>query len=468
MVKGKEIPYLEGVIKHPAQKEIHFGRWRYYVAMWGRRTGKTIAAAALVTAYLMVPNMRVWIVAPNYELTDRTFEYVYNWVVIQKVLGANAVKKASHTDQLRLIQMKNGSFVKGKSTSPTAVDSLIGDQLDLLVLDEAARIPKKVWEEALEPTTLDRKGRVLFISTPRGRNWFYDLFLRKDVVETFNKGWRGSNFRSADNPFLDREWLESKRAQTETAIYNQEYEASPDFFSGLYFPQFRDRLIKHGGHVFDPRETELPEGTDYLGGDIGWKHPTAWLWGRADKENNIWIHQEYVQAGSDHESHAKEVAARCQGLKIYDGWIDPSASRKNPLRPGDDLCVQDIYRENGIYCRKANNDVMFGIGRITSYLNASLQAGSLQPGVYISVDCPNLRAGLGRYERAEVKGRQDTDQPDQPKKYRDDEVDAMRYLLAAEPSYVPRWAREEYQEPRPRRVVKTKPGLPQVAGGLYG
>ncbi len=57
---------------------------------------------------------------------------------------------------------------------------LRGAGLDFLVLDEAAFCKQESWTEALRPALTDRLGRVLLISTPKGRNWFADLYDRAD------------------------------------------------------------------------------------------------------------------------------------------------------------------------------------------------------------------------------------------------------------------------------------------------
>ena len=39
-------------------------------------------------------------------------------------------------------------------------------------------IDREAWEATLRPTLSDTQGRAMFISTPSGRNWFYELFMR--------------------------------------------------------------------------------------------------------------------------------------------------------------------------------------------------------------------------------------------------------------------------------------------------
>ena len=57
-------------------------------------------------------------------------------------------------------------------------DSLRGEGLDFLVLDEYASMRPEAWTEVLRPALADRRGRALFIGTPQGHNHFYELFER--------------------------------------------------------------------------------------------------------------------------------------------------------------------------------------------------------------------------------------------------------------------------------------------------
>jgi len=57
-------------------------------------------------------------------------------------------------------------------------DSLRGEGLDFVVMDECAFMQENAWIEALRPALSDRQGRAMFISTPKGRNWFWRIWQR--------------------------------------------------------------------------------------------------------------------------------------------------------------------------------------------------------------------------------------------------------------------------------------------------
>ena len=437
---------------HQGQVVVHFEPWKYICLSWGRRTGKTLSAALEILYELGLPRRRVWIVAPNYELTDRVFDYVYDWVVRQQVFGAKAFVKASKTKDQRYIEMAWGSFVRGKSAD--SPDSLVGDQLDLIVFDECARCAEKIWTENLEPTTIDRKGRVMFISTPRGYNWFQSYFERGLVQETIDKGWRSLQLKTVDNPHHDAEWVRSKRSETPKNVWEQEYEGSFTSMSGLVWPDYKDAIYPEG-HLFDPDDYDFADGsyTVYRAIDIGTSHPTACLWGAVDPEDNLFLFREYQDQNPIHEAHADAIAA-LTAEKVASTFISPDAARRGMLTNSaqDRLCALDIYRRAGIYAQPASNNVNAGISEVARYLRASLEDNPLHPKVFISKELLQTRRDLRRYIVHEVASSREIDPPDKPRKYQDDLMDAFRYLMASTPRYHAFWMEDEvYTESAPER-----------------
>ena len=72
------------------------------------------------------------------------------------------------------MEFPSGGVVEVKSAHNP--ESLRGAGLDLLVMDEAAYVREEAWTSSLRPALTDRRGKALFISTPRGRNMFYRLW----------------------------------------------------------------------------------------------------------------------------------------------------------------------------------------------------------------------------------------------------------------------------------------------------
>jgi len=110
---------------------------------------------------------------------------------------------------------------------------LRGEGLSLVVVDEAAHIKnlKDIWETELRPALTDRMGKAVFISTPAGYNYFYDLFRMADS----DSAWQSWQLPSSANPFLNAEELESARKQLPALVYRQEYDAEFVQLEGALF-----------------------------------------------------------------------------------------------------------------------------------------------------------------------------------------------------------------------------------------
>jgi phage FluMu gp28-like protein len=102
-------------------------------------------------------------------------------------------------------------------------DSLRGEGLDFAVLDECAFMKEAAWQEAIRPALSDRQGRAMFISTPKGRNWFWRLWQR--CQDAHDSDWRGWQLPTSDNPFIADEEIEAARGTLPERIYQQEYQA---------------------------------------------------------------------------------------------------------------------------------------------------------------------------------------------------------------------------------------------------
>ena len=152
---------------HKTQKIVHDCTARFRVLASGRRWGKTRLGVyeALEVAF---GGGRSWWVSPSYKMG------AVGWRPLSRLAGDMKVAEVKYGE--RLITFPNGGSVQCRSADDP--DSLRGEGLDFVVLDEASFMAHRTWMEALRPALSDRNGRALFISTPKGRNWFYNLYMR--------------------------------------------------------------------------------------------------------------------------------------------------------------------------------------------------------------------------------------------------------------------------------------------------
>lgn len=196
---------------HPGQRQVADDPARFKVLACGRRWGKTRLGTVLCLATALRGG-RAWWVAPSYKMAQ------VGWRGIQQL--AVQIPGAEIGRAEMLVTMPGGGTVQVRSADNP--QSLRGEGLDFVVLDECAYMAEEAWSEALRPALADRRGGALFISTPHGLNWFRRLFL---LGQPPGGEWRAWQFRSADNPHLSASEIEAARGLLTSRIFRQEFEA---------------------------------------------------------------------------------------------------------------------------------------------------------------------------------------------------------------------------------------------------
>lgn len=213
---------MVGYQPHPGQVPLHRSTARFRILACGVRFGKSMAAAMEVVAALLQPaeQARGWIVAPSKDLVDRIFERVV--AVFQERLAHRIVESDERQQRLVVRNLGAGlTEVRGKSAQDAV--SLLGEALDFVVIDEAARLPRSIWESHLSARLVDRRGWALLVSTPNRGNWFMKLFRRgQRGRDADTESWQ---FPSFANPFLDAELVEEERRRLPLAAFEEQYMA---------------------------------------------------------------------------------------------------------------------------------------------------------------------------------------------------------------------------------------------------
>jgi predicted phage terminase large subunit-like protein len=218
------------------QREVMSDDSRFKVIAAGRRTGKSyLAAISLILKALDGKEGKVFYVAPTQGQARDTL-----WHTIFDI--ANDIIERSHINNLEItLAGGNTIFLKGADRP----DSLRGVSLKHLVLDEYAFMKPDVFESILRPALADRKGSMIAIGTPEGRNHFYDMFQGSSSWDD----WAQFHYTSFDNPLVDRAEIEHARATLPAWAFQQEFMASFDARTGGIFDT--DNFIYHD-EVKDP------------------------------------------------------------------------------------------------------------------------------------------------------------------------------------------------------------------------
>lgn len=231
----------------PWQQEVFKDSTRFKVIAAGRRCGKSRLAATtlLIEGLRCPPGSAVLYVSPTMGQSRQII-----WDLLLS-LGRDVIQ-TSHVNNLD-ITLINGAriYVRGADRP----DTLRGVSLTYAVLDEVADIKVEAWEQVIRASLSDKKGRAIFIGTPKGRNWFYDLFnLGKNESDP---EWRSWHFTTKDNPMIDPKEIESAKKTLSSFSFKQEYMAS---FDTAGSDIFKEEWLKYG--------EEPQDGSYYIACDL--------------------------------------------------------------------------------------------------------------------------------------------------------------------------------------------------------
>lgn len=265
---------------------------------------------------------------------------------------------AEYTNASRhYIRLPNGSEITVKSAQEP--DSLRSVGLDGMVMDEAAFAEEECWTDSLRPALADKQGWAMFISTPQGHNWFYDLFQFAGNED----GWERWQRPSSDNPILTAfELLSLKRANA--VKYRQEMEADFESVSGTLFrrewfeitdqwPRQFDTLVRYWDKAATAKDSADYSAGVLIGANNGFmgreytvvnvvrgqwsideRERTILRVANMDRDNfgdvKIWIEQEGGSAGPE---SARNTVNRLAGFSVRAESVSGKGSKEVRAQP---------------------------------------------------------------------------------------------------------------------------------------
>ena len=413
--KQKWFDYME-YKPHYGQNKLHFpdkSTARFFVMVCGRRFGKTTASAMEATYYASQPNRKIWLVGLSYDKADLMFREVWQKMVIGH---SNDIIRASEKE--RIIKFKWNTTVEAKSADNP--DSLVGEGLDLLIIDEAAKVKRKIWDMYLSPTLSDRKGKAIFITTPEGFNWVYDLYLLGKDDEL----WESHQAPSWDNHFAfplgksDQFLLERKRNMAKE-VYEQEYGAKFTSFAGRVYPFERDLDV--GKFPYDPN---FPT---FCSIDFGYRMPAVG-WFQIHRVGGIWhinmideiIHKINIKT----DTLAEKILSRNYNVRRYYG--DPAGMQAQGQSGLGDI---EIFRRKGIKIFTKRDKVSRSIASGVSHVRGFVENAQNERFLHVNEKCTGIMMDLENYRYPEPK--EGADLKPEPVKdgYHDHGCDMIRYFF---------------------------------------
>jgi len=194
---------------HRAQLQIISEAKRFNVLDCGRRFGKSKLAANILSENALEGNPGAYF-APTYKLLEGTFKDI--------LTSLQSLISRKHDNQ-RIELITGGSIEFWSLENPLAGRSR---KYKVAIIDEAAfnRNLWQSWTEAIRPTLTDLKGSAWFMSTPKGKNDFYKLWMRGQTNEP---DWMSWQMPTITNPFIDPTEIEAARRDLPELAFKQEY-----------------------------------------------------------------------------------------------------------------------------------------------------------------------------------------------------------------------------------------------------
>tara|TARA_R110002012_G_scaffold305305_2_gene509386 strand:+ start:364 stop:1608 length:1245 start_codon:yes stop_codon:yes gene_type:complete len=312
------------------QRKVADDQARFRVLVTGRRFGKTTLAIRELCYYARIPDKLVWMICPSYRQAKQIA-----WVKLKNILkDLKWVRKVNEAELT--IELKNGSRICLRGADNK--DSLRGVGIDFMVLDECADIDETAWTEVLRPTLSDTKGSAVFCGTPKGMNWFHDLYQRgQDPSE---QEWSSYQFTTLDGGFVEATELEQAKKDLDVKTFRQEYQATWETYSGIIYYGFS--MSENIKHFVEPIDNNIL----HIGMDFN-LDPMSAVVTYIDK-GVVYIKDEIQIWSSNTDEMCAEIHRRYPGKKIF-VYPDPaSRQRKTSAGGRTDL---SILMNAGFICK---------------------------------------------------------------------------------------------------------------------
>ena len=338
-------------------------KYRFVTAVLARRTGKSFIANVIAQLVLLIPDTQVLIMAPNYSLSK------VSWDIQKKLIRKFDLEVERCNEKDKELVLKNGSCIRMGSIS--RADSVVGRSYDLILFDEAALDDKgeAVFNTQLLPTLDKPNAKAIFISTPRGKNYFYD-FYKKGFSDDFPT-WATIRSTWRDNPRINIDVINDAKRACSKAEFDQEYNCSFITLEGQIWDLNRECIIdvsKYGIKVLDT----------IAGLDLGFKDYTAFVVIQTDGYN-FFIVEEYFEAGKSTAQHAEVLNRIIDKWDIDFIYIDSAAAQTK----------YDLAYSYDISTINAQKSILDGIGYVSSLIDNNR--------LFIDKSCKNTIDAVDNY-----------------------------------------------------------------------
>ena len=228
---------------HTGQLEIVKTQARFNVLACGRRFGKTTLGLDRIVQTLLKGLPCAWM-SPYNKMMDEAWREAL--ALLRPIISRENV-------QSRRIELVNGASIDFWSLDNP--DGPRGRKYARIVIDEAALVKnlEMAWFAVIRPTLTDYQGDAFILSTPRGLNFFYKMYLKG--LDPLELDWVSFTAPTTANPFIKLSEVEEQQKSTPVRIFQQEYEAAFDTDSGGVFRNIEQCIFEKLANYFSDQQT---------------------------------------------------------------------------------------------------------------------------------------------------------------------------------------------------------------------
>ena len=289
---------------------------RFNVIIVHRRGGKTVFAINHLIKKALTnkkPYPRYAFISP-YRLQGKATAWDYLKQFSATIPGVKINESELRVDfnvnnsRIQIIGAENSSAIRGQ-------------YFDGIIVDETQNIAPDLFDTILRPCLSDRNGFAIFIGTPRGRNYFYQLHQLAKQTED----WFTCVFRASETKIIHEKELTDAKAIMSPEAYEQEMECSFQAgISGSYYGAMMESLDKNG-HIKDFEIDDSQEVETWW--DLGMNDSTVITFVQRTK-NEIKVIDSYENSGEGLEHYLNIIDSKPY---IYSKHIAPHDIRVREL-----------------------------------------------------------------------------------------------------------------------------------------
>ena len=295
-MKEVVIPYTPRSLQNFLHKKCD--KYRFNVIIVHRRGGKTVFSINHLIKKALTnknPYPRYAFISP-YRLQGKATAWDYLKQFSATIPGVKVNESELRIDfnvnnsRIQIIGAENSSAIRGQ-------------YFDGIIVDETQNIAPDLFDTILRPCLSDRNGFAIFIGTPRGRNYFYQLHqLAKQT-----KDWFTCVYKASETDIINKKELDDAKSIMSPEAYAQEMECSFQAgISGSYYGAMMEVLDKNG-HI---KNFEIDDSQDVeTWWDLGMNDSTVITFVQRTK-NEIRVIDSYENSGEGLEHYLNIIDSK--------------------------------------------------------------------------------------------------------------------------------------------------------------